>query len=204
MLQINKRAPLSNQSSGKLAAPLFDGVNFAVRIVRRQLPIVSVIMLCSLALALLYLFSTPPMFTAGGAMVIDTRKVQILQMGAQNQSVLGDLQIDASTVQTQVEVLKSDNISLAVIRKLRLTEDPEFVGPGKGIISRVLGFVLGPGKPRTDYEIEQAALGYFNGQRTVTREGLTYVIEIGFTSQNPETAAKIVNAIVAAYVRRPV
>jgi succinoglycan biosynthesis transport protein ExoP len=161
---------------------------------------VVVIMLCSLALALLYLFNTPPMFTAGGAMVIDTRKVQILQMGTQNQSVLGDLQIDASTVQTQVEVLKSDNISLAVIRKLHLTKDPEFVGPGKGLISRILGFVFGPDKPRAEYELEQAALAYFGGQRTVTREGLTYVIEIGFTSQNPETAANVVNAIVAAYV----
>ncbi|SFK75508.1 polysaccharide biosynthesis tyrosine autokinase [Methylocapsa palsarum] len=200
MLQINKRPPLSNPNSGKMAAPLFEGVNFAIKTLRRQLPIVSVIMLCSLALALLYLFNTPPMFTAEGAMVIDTRKVQILQMGAQNQSVLGDLQIDASTVQTQVEVLKSDNIGLAVIRKLKLTEDPEFVGPGKGIISRILRFVLGAGAPPTEFDLEQSALQYFNGQRTVTREGLTYVIEIGFTSQNPETAAKVVNAIVAAYV----
>jgi uncharacterized protein involved in exopolysaccharide biosynthesis len=31
-------------------------------------------------------------------------------------------------VQTEIELLKSDNVSRAVINKLHLTEDPEFAG----------------------------------------------------------------------------
>jgi succinoglycan biosynthesis transport protein ExoP len=132
---------------------------------------VSVILLCSVALALVYLLITPPKFTATGEMVIDTRKVQILQQ----QSVLSDVQIDASTTQTQVEVLKSKNISLAVIRKLHLTKDPEF---GK----RVFGFVFGQGEASTEQEKEESAVDYFEEHRTINRQGLTYFIQIDFTS----------------------
>lgn len=200
MLQINKRAPHSGHDSPKPTAPLIDAFNSSIKIVRRQLPFVAVIILCCLALAVLYLFNTPPKFTATGAMVIDTRKVQILQQ----QSVLGDIQIDASTVQTQVEVLKSENISLAVIRKLHLDADPEFVGPSTGLMSAamkfVTGFFSGPASPPSQYELEQQTLTAFDNARTVTRQGLTYVIEVGFTSLSAEKSARVVNTLVEAYV----
>jgi succinoglycan biosynthesis transport protein ExoP len=202
MLEINKRQPPTGRNSQASAAPLIEVLSSSVKIVRRQLPIVIVIMLCSVALAALYLFMTPPKFTASGAMVIDTRKLHLLQ---QQQSILGDIEIDASTVQTQVEVLKSENISLAVIRKLHLTDDPEFVGTSKGLIGTLLGFLpsfssRGDDAPPTEFDREQSALAYFEGARTVNRQGLTYVIEVGFTSLNPEKAAKIVNTLVDAYV----
>jgi len=202
MLQINKRPPLSGRDSDKAGSSLIDALNGAVRILRRQLPIVIVVMLCSVALAALYLFNTPPRYTATGTMVIDTRKLQLLE----KQSVLGDIQIDASTVQTQVEVLKSDNISLAVIRKLHLTEDPEFVGePSTGLLSSIFGFLpklLGRGDsgPPSQFELEQTALQQFDGARTVARQGLTYVIDVGFTSLDPEKAARIVNTLVESYI----
>ena len=115
MLQINKSASHAGQDSQKVAAPLLDALQNAFRIIRRQLPIVAVIMTCSVALAILYLVLTPPKFTASGAVVIDTHKIQLLQQP--QQAVVGEAQIDASTVQTQVEMLKADNVALAVIRK---------------------------------------------------------------------------------------
>ncbi|VFU07394.1 polysaccharide biosynthesis tyrosine autokinase [Methylocella tundrae] len=198
MLQINKRAPLAGQDSPKVIEPLLDAVQSATRIVRRQLPIVVVIMTCCVALAVLYLVNTPPKFTATGSMVIDTHKVQLLE----KESVLGDAQIDASTVQTQVEMLKSDNVALAVIKKLRLIDDPEFVPPAdeksKGLFSFL--FPAAPAKTLSEAEREQIALGAFDDRLTVTREGLTYVIDVGFTSLNPEKSALIVNTLVEAFV----
>ncbi len=199
MLQINKRPPVPGKELENGSA-LLNTLLGAVRVVRRQLPIVSVIMFCSIALAALYLFTTPPRFTAKGTMVIDTRKLQLLQQ----QSVLGDVQIDASTVQTQVEVLKSDNIGLAVIRKLHLVDDPEFVGPSTGLVSTIFKFLPSFSSrkeaPKSEFELEQTALAYFNGARSVVRQGLTYVIDVGFTSLNPDKAARIANAIVDAYI----
>jgi succinoglycan biosynthesis transport protein ExoP len=199
MLQINKRAPLPGQDSQKIAAPFLETLNNSARIIRQQLPIVLVIIFCCLALAVLYLVVTPPKFTASGSMVIDTRKVQILQ---QQQSVLGDVQIDAATVQTQVEVLKSENVALTVIRKLHLTQDPEFVAPAadrtKGLFSFL--FPAAPSKPMSDIEREQNALSVFQAGLTVSREGLTYVIDLGFTSLNAEKSARIVNTLVESFI----
>jgi polysaccharide biosynthesis transport protein len=193
MLQMNKRVLPSDEKSREIAPSLVDTFRSAIRIVRCQLPIVSVILLCSVALALVYLLITTPKFTATGEMVIDTRKVQILQQ----QSVLSDVQIDASTTQTQVEVLKSKNISLAVIRKLHLTKDPEF---GKRLIDRTFGFVFGQSEAPTEQEKEESALDYFEEHRTVNRQGLTYFIQVDFTSIDPKKSAEIVNAIMSAYV----
>jgi succinoglycan biosynthesis transport protein ExoP len=150
------------------------------------------------ALGLLYLFTADPKFTATGTMLLDTRKLQVMEQ----QSVLGELQVDAATVQTQVEVLKSENISLAVIRKLKLTEDPEFIGEGGGLVSTIIGFVTGQEDepPPSAFTLEKRALEKFEAQRTVTRLGLTYVMEVGFTSLDAEKSAKIVNTLVEAYV----
>ncbi len=198
MLQINKRASLPGQDAPKIVGPLIEALQDTVRIVRRQLPIVSVIILCSLALAILYLVNTPPKYTASGAMVIDTHKVQVLD----KESVLGDAQIDASTVQTQVEMLKSDNVALAVIRKLHLGDDPEFVPPpskaSKGLFSFL--FPQEPAKELTQEQRDQIALGKFHDGLSISREGLTYVIDISYTSLNPEKSALIANTVVEAFV----
>ena len=198
MLQINKRASLSGHDAPKVVGSLKEAIPDAIRIVRRQLPIVSVIILCSLALAILYLVNTPPRFTASGAMVIDTRKVQVLD----KESVLGDAQIDAATVQTQVAMLQSDNIALAVIRKLHLIDDPEFVPSpsqkSKGLFSFL--FPEGPAKVPTNEEREQTALQNFHNGLNIAREGLTYVIDISYTSLNPQKSALIANTVVEAFV----
>ncbi|PNG26870.1 polysaccharide biosynthesis tyrosine autokinase [Methylocella silvestris] len=199
MLQINKRAPLAGQDSQKVIAPLIDALQNGARIIRRQLPIVIVIMICSVALAILYLANTPPKFTAVGSMVIDTRKMQVL---SEKQTLMGEAQIDAAQVQTQVELLKSDSVALAVIRQLHLIDDPEFVAPPTESKGGLLSFLFPPKPvtPLTDAEKEQIALGVFRGGLTVTREGLTYVIDIGFTSLQPAKSALIVNTTVDAFV----
>ncbi|MCP2131427.1 UNVERIFIED_ORG: succinoglycan biosynthesis transport protein ExoP [Bradyrhizobium japonicum] len=132
-------------------------------------------------------------------MVIDTRKVQLFQQ----QSVLGDIAVDSATVETQVEILKSENISLAVIRDLHLTDDPEFTGAGGGLLGAVIEAVSGllsDGHVPSEFEQTRKALERFEKNRTIKRLGLTYVMEIGFTSHDPIKAAKIANAIADAYI----
>jgi succinoglycan biosynthesis transport protein ExoP len=190
MLHINNRILPSGKDTSKIGASLIDPLQSAIKIVRCQLPIVSAFLLCSLVLALLYLFITSPKFTAEAEMVIDTRKIQVLQQ----QSVLGNIEIDSAGAQTQVGILNSKNVSLAVIRKLHLTEDPEFVGSGKS--SR---FIFGQGEILTDHQKEDRALDYFERQRRVSRQGMTYLIDLSFESLDPNKSAQIVNAIMKAY-----
>lgn len=188
MLQANRQL---DGYSLKIATNFGDILRSAYRVVRCQLPIMSLILLSSISLALVYLLITPPKFTATGEIEINTPRVQVLQQ----RSALSDLPIDSSIAPTQVEVLKSEKISLDVIRKLHLNEDPEFVSSGK----RLIAFFFGQGAT-TEAEKEEDTLTYFEKHRTINRKGLTYVIQVSFTSLDPEKSARIVNTIMKAYI----
>lgn len=138
------------------------------------------------------------LLTAGGSIIIDKRKLQLFQ----KESILGEPDIDAATVQTEVEVLKSDNIGLAVVRKLHLADDPEFTGSSKGPVDHFVALLGSPTGFSVSERVptENAALLKFDAQRTLNRVGMTYVIDIGFTSHDPDKSARLVNALADAYI----
>lgn len=199
MLQVNKPSSEINRGYAEAENSPAQTLTSYVDIVRRQFPTIVAIVSACVILGLLYLFTAAPQFTSTASMVIDTRKVQLFQQ----QSVLGDVAVDSATVETQVEILKSENISLAVIRDLHLIEDPEFTGSGGGVIGSVLGFITGlfsDGHASSEFEQTRKALGVFEKNRTIKRLGLTYVMEIGYTSKDPAKAARIANAIADSYI----
>ena len=170
---------------------------------RRQFPIVLFVALLVLGLGAVYLFTTPARYTGHAVLVIDTHKTQVFQQ----QSPLGDLPIDSATVDTQIEILKSDNIAQAVVKDLHLNEDAEFIHPPSGFISSILGavtnlltFSFSSGPPASESQLTRAAMGNFQGHLAVKRVGLTYAIDIDFQSLHPERAAQIANAVADAYV----
>ncbi|MCA1550704.1 polysaccharide biosynthesis tyrosine autokinase [Bradyrhizobium sp. BRP19] len=199
MLQVNKPTSEINRDFAEADGSPSQTLTSYLDIVRRQFPTMVAIVSACVILALLYLFTAAPLFTSTASMVIDTRKVQLFQQ----QSVLGDISIDSATVETQVEILKSENISLAVIRDLNLIDDPEFTGSGGGPLGTLIGALSGlfaEGRVSSEFEQTRKALDRFEKARTIKRLGLTYVMEIGFTSKDPAKAAKIANAIADAYI----
>ncbi|QPF87110.1 polysaccharide biosynthesis tyrosine autokinase [Bradyrhizobium genosp. L] len=199
MLQVNKPSSEINRDYVASEGSTVQTLTSYVDIIRRQFPTIVAIVSACVLLALLYLFTAAPQFTSTATMVIDTRKVQLFQQ----QSVLGDIAVDSATVETQVEILKSENISLAVIRDLHLIEDPEFTGSGGGLLGSVISSIsdlFSDGRAPSEFEQTRKALERFEKNRTIKRLGLTYVMEIGFTSKDPQKAAKIANAIADSYI----
>src|SRR3954451_14154014 len=135
MLQVNKPTSEINRDFAEADGSPSQSLTSYLDIIRRQFPTMVAIVSACVILALLYLFTAAPQFTSTASMVIDTRKVQLFQQ----QSALGDIAIDSATVETQVEILKSENISLAVIRELHLTDDPEFTGGVGGLLGSIVG-----------------------------------------------------------------
>src|SRR5664280_1451786 len=134
-------------------------------------------------------------------MMIDAHKLQVFQQ----QSILGDVPIDTAQVESQIEVLKSENVASAVIKNLHLTEDPEFIGSGGGLMGTLFGFVLSPfgsdqDQASSEFELNRRAVNAFQDRLNVKRVGLSYVIQINFRSYDPEHAAQIANAIADAYI----
>ncbi|WP_183237630.1 AAA family ATPase [Bradyrhizobium sp. CIR18] len=191
--EINRDFPEGEQGSSQ------QDIRFYVDIIRRQFPTVLAIASATLLVAIVYLFTAAPLFTSTASVVIDTRKLQLFQQ----QSFLGDVALDSSTVETQVEILKSENVSLAVIRDLHLIDDEEFTGGGGGLVGAVIGSVsrlFSSPSASSEYQLTRRALGRFESGRTIKRLGQTYVMEIGFTSRDPVKAGRIANAIADSYI----
>ena len=88
----------------------------------RQYPLILFVGAIAIALGAAYIVASPLSYTANATMIIDSRRVPLFQ-----QPALGDIAIDSATVDSQAEILKSENIALKVIKELRLNEDPEFI-----------------------------------------------------------------------------
>jgi len=180
-------------------------VDQLIGFVRRQYPIIVLIFACAIALSLVYLFTTPKQYAAHAMLLIDTTKSRVLQ---QQQQVIGDLPLDAAQVETQIEILKSEGIGLAVVKEMKLTENPEFVGSQTGLIGAVFGFIskpfwsdMGTSQPAaSETALTRRALSRFQVHRDIKRVSRTYVLDISYTSLNAGTAATIANGIAEAYI----
>jgi len=170
-------------------------IGLVTTFVRRQLSIFVFVTICCLTLGMIYLFTTPSRYTAHAMLLIDSSKVRLLQQ----QGPVGDTPVDTAQVETQVEILKSENIGLSVIKDLHLTSDPEFVGSGPGLIGGILNQFSAPAT-KSDTQLERATLGGFLRYRNITRVGRTYVLDIGYSSLSAAKSAQIANAIADAYV----
>ena len=181
-----------------------EAVEAFVGFIRRQFPVIVFVTLLALVLGVTYLVTARPSFTAHAQLLIDGHKLNIFQQ----RSVLGDVPIDTARVESQVEVLKSEEVASAVIRKFHLTQDPEFVGPKDSLLGALFKAVFAvfnnnTGSDRTtpsDFALFRSAMDTFQDRLSVKRIGLTYVIEIGFRSFDAERAARIANAVADGYI----
>jgi polysaccharide biosynthesis transport protein len=146
--------------------------------------------------ALIYVATASPRYTATTDLMTDTKRSP-----AYGTAGTPDTSVDMVVVESQVETLKSDKIALAVIDKLRLWNDPEFIAK-RTPLSYVVGLFNVPGakKEKTEGVKRQIALGAFKQALQVERQGRSYVAEISFTSTDPNKAATIANAIAEAYI----
>ena len=169
-------------------------------IIRRQIILVLVLGLIGSAFGVFFLLRSEPQFTATTTLLINTRKFEIFQQPPVSDAV--PMQ-SAGAIESQVELLRSDEVALRVIKKLDLSENPRFVeNPRKGFVTHLLHNVF----PNyyTDavspIDREDIALKVFNNNLSVERVGVTYAIEIKFQSTDPELAADVANAVADAYI----
>lgn len=168
-------------------------------VLRRQWPIIAACVGASLALVIVYLTLAQPMYTANARIMMDTRQAQVLDKDSNTNSAL----IDTGYVDSQVEVINSDDLILSVVRRLRLTEDPEFNGSNPGLLSIILGKVMslfGSGEPASQERLEHAVVEAVQKSLRTERVLTTYVLSLNYRSRSPDKAAKIVNAIANAYL----
>ena len=160
---------------------------------RRQIAIIMTATIAAFGFGLLYLATASPRHTAVAELLIDTQRSRS-PLDAPNSSV------DLSVIASQIETLKSETIARTVISKLGLDSDREFIEPN--LISRIAAwFEAGP-TPAANLERgrQRRAIDRFGRALDVFLAGRSYAAVVRFTSDDPEKAARITNAICEAYI----
>jgi capsular exopolysaccharide synthesis family protein len=181
--------------------PLIDLVE-AFRALRRRGGLIASILVLAISVAVIYLATTPPRYTASSMLLFDVRKIEPFQ-----QQAYPNVAADSAFVDSQVEVLKSENIARSVIGNLNLLSDPEFAPPEGGLLTIIRGFmqgifkaIVGAGKVSAESDQLGRVVRIFQANLTIKRIGLTYVITINYRSLDPNKAAWISNAVAEAYI----
>jgi polysaccharide biosynthesis transport protein len=175
--------------------PLTDLYATVIGFVRRQFAVVLLAVLLMIGLAAVYLFTTPPLYSAQAKLMIDTGKVQVLK-----QSILSDNPFSFPLIDSQIEILKSGNFAVKILKSLDLAQDAEFIGPAKGPIAIARSAISSLFVANKNSDLTQVAVRVFEDRLTVSRVGMTYVIEINFKSFDPDRAAQIANAVADGFI----
>src|SRR3954447_14077311 len=173
-----------------------------------------------------YLENAQPVYVARTELVVDTRENTALPLQRTTETVAND----ASSIETQVGLLASENVLMSAIDNEKLLEDPIFTGANdkadtipiwlanavdavmsSGPIQAITG-MFGPIKvddvisrdspARNDAEFRRKRLAVerLRANLSVERRGLTNIIEIRYSSNDSRLPARIANAITQAYI----
>jgi uncharacterized protein involved in exopolysaccharide biosynthesis len=163
---------------------LVEVIAFTIAFIRRRLSIILLTCLATLGIAIVYLITVVPTFTAKAELIVDSKSS-------------GDAAAVSTIVESHIGLIKSESIASAVIESLGLARDPEFAtDQGSGMISRLLGW----SKLETKASAARYAVEPFERKLSVKRVGPTYLVEITFDSRDPDRAAQIVNAVAEKYI----
>lgn len=147
-----------------------------------------------IAAAILYISLTPVTYKSNATILIDPRQERVTDANA----VLSGFGSDSAAVASQVEVIRSRSLLLQVFTALSLEKDPEFAK--RGLSSKIKSMVTGTQQPIS----VNSRFDAFRKKLAVNRQGLTYVIELAFSSQQPQKAAQILNAVTERYIQSQV
>jgi capsular exopolysaccharide synthesis family protein len=194
-------------------------------LLRRHLGLIITITLLTAAVAAVGVSRMKTYYTATASVILDQRGTRPLDPDTQRPNAILPLNPDG-----EVELLKSDNVALRVVERLRLMRDPEFVPPS-GQLSKLIALIRSyfPAEPDGDAAGSQAAgsssavpesewadnsgathepmsemtakaLRNLVSSVEIRRRGLSDIIAIEAKSLKPARAAQIANAYAEAYL----
>jgi len=136
------------------------------------------------------IFSTP-IYEASARVEIDPSGEKFSLNGATGST-------DAEYLETQAQVMQGDSLAIAVIRKLRLDQNPALMG--KLDPEALKASNLKPSEARQLTLGETIALGNFKSAFKVKRDTASRLILVNFTSPDPQLAAQVSNTAVQTFI----
>lgn len=181
------------------------GFNDVLRFVRVSYRTVLLSMAIFAALGLVFCLLVTPTFTGVAQVLIETDHLQSFFQDAPSRP---EMETETGRIESQIEVIKSDRIADAVIRKMNLLEDPEFSPPATppfyAPVVDAVKHLFVPEVRLSEEDVKtmrtNIALERFAYRLSVRRIGQSFVAEVTVRSKDAAKAASLTNALLAAYI----
>ena len=177
-----------------------------VRVGRARHRIILGTALIVVALTTIALFRLTPLFTGNALVMLDQRQNKVADVDA----ILSGLPTDPTSIENQVQILRSRSLMSRVIDKLGLLSDPEFGDAKPSPVAQVLGALdplvwFGGGvSTKTDQQKAQDQRDWVIDRMltrlTVASQGRSSAILVSFESDDAQKAQQVTNEIAEAYV----
>ncbi|MEZ5823986.1 MAG: polysaccharide biosynthesis tyrosine autokinase [Geminicoccaceae bacterium] len=186
---------------------------------RRKAVIVATVGLLT-SLALIYSFSTTPLFRAEALVRIQSSKPAVIELP----EIGGVFEADASTIESEIELLESTAFAARMVDELGLIDDPEFntsLDPQRQpfwkrqdwkayLPSRARQFLFGnedgaadgtyAGSLGSEESTRLRTIEKFRENLQVAQVNRSYVLEVRFSAEDAEKAARVANTVANAYI----
>ena len=164
-------------------------------LLRRHFRLILVTVVTIVAIVGFVSFSLQPIYSSSALILVDPSRKNLLDGDSAAASSSGD----SARIDSEVEILRSDNVLLKVIESENLLADRGFVQ--LPLTSRLLAFLrLAPPQLPSAEQALGEALTTLRRAVTVQRRGLTYLISVEARSPSPDQAARLANAVANAYI----
>lgn len=146
-------------------------------------------------------FVSTPIYEAKTTLLIETNKQKVVSI----EDVYGGVGASREYFQTQVEVIKSREVALKTIIKLKLFDNAEYDprAPKKGIAALIdqIGFASEEAPTEwTDQTLAEAILPAFQKDLSIEPIRLSQLVVVRFTSPDAALAARVTNTLAKTYI----
>jgi exopolysaccharide transport family protein len=163
-------------------------------LIKRKWMVISVVAGIFMTVAIASLRQTP-VYDAVGRIAINKADSHLISFKDSTPDT--DYVYEQSDLDTEVRIMQSDMMALQVIRSLNLDKRPEFGGHSDQKQANLVADPL-----QTDSNRASALLAGFHGRLHVTLIPNTRIMEIHFTSTDPQLAASAVNTLADTYIKQ--
>ena len=150
---------------------------------------------------LAFVNTVKPRYTADAKVFLDNQESYYTRPDKMDLSTADKL--DPEAVMSQVQLVTSRELAREAIAELKLVGDPEFdpLAKGVGAVDRVM-IMMGIQRNPASMSPEERILDKFSEKLLVFQMPKTRVLQIEFTSEKPELAARGANVVAALYIKK--
>ena len=197
-LTLQERLKPSEPASSGGGENSLDIVEYWRALSKRRWSILGLTVLVAV-LATLVVSNMRPQFRSSATLLIEQGKNKVVSI----EEVYSQGMIQREYYQTQVEILKSEELARKVVQKLKLTTHPEYdprqVEPGW--FARITGGSFSPAEVKvTEDDVQKGVIQRFKRDLQIQLVRNSQLVQISFVSHDKELAAKAPNALAEIFI----